>query len=128
MTFDAAIIIFSGLLGFYISWKIYNMFVSLDDAVHLSTFSYYMKKIGAALSTGGVFMFASAVYLNKDVPGKTAPSAQTEQKIQATESRTQDTPIATLPIIEKPQENTPPVPQTESSNNTGSQEADKEKQ
>lgn len=125
---NAAIIIISGLLGVYISWKIYNIFVSLDDAIHLSTFSYYMKKIGAALTTGAGFMFISAMYLSKDVPSKIAPSSQTEQNIQQTENKPQDIPTVTLPIIEKSQENIQPTSQVESTNNTGTQEAEKEKQ
>lgn len=125
---NTAIIIISGLLGVFISWKIYNIFVSLNDAVHLSTFSYYMKKIGAALTTGAGFMFISAMYLNKDVPGKIESSSQEERKIQQTENKPQDIPVVTLPIVEKPQENTLPTSQTESINNTGTQEAEKEKQ
>lgn len=50
MAVGIAIIIF--LLGFKIVWTIFNAFLSLEDAVHLSTFEYYLKKILWGISGG----------------------------------------------------------------------------
>lgn len=40
------------ILGFYVTWKVFHLFISMDQAFELSTFSYYVKKIGACLVVG----------------------------------------------------------------------------
>jgi hypothetical protein len=125
---NTQIIIFTGLVGFYISWKIYNIFVSLGDAVNMSTFSYYMKKFGAAATTSGAFMFITAMYLYKDVPSNKYPPQQVEQTQTQSENKVEESATATTPAIEKPQENTNPTTQNESSVTPVTQEAEKEKQ
>ena len=37
------------IVGFIIPWKIYNLFMSLEDAVHTSPFIYYVKKFSVSL-------------------------------------------------------------------------------
>lgn len=44
------------VLGFLTVWMPYNFFISLQDAVGTSAFSYYVKKITLSLFIGAFFL------------------------------------------------------------------------
>lgn len=67
------------LIAFVVTWKVYNYFLSLNDAVHLSYLQYFVKKFIAS-SIAGVISFFIGMAIFADGPALQAHFAANAAK------------------------------------------------
>lgn len=127
--FDLVIIFGSGLVGFLIAWKMFNMFLSLETAVGLSTFSYYVKKFITSLVVAFISVLFAAGYIGGKKEDKKPPAAKVEEVMQSSKTNIQsnnDYKQSTQEIITEKAVNSNSV--ENNTQNTNALESDKEKQ
>lgn len=81
--------VFFPLIGFVVTWRIYNYFLSLSDAVHLSYFQYFVKKLIASTIVAVITMLISAGFLGEsNQSNQTQPKAEKAVSEQRESTRT----------------------------------------
>lgn len=102
--------VFFPLIGFVVTWRIYNYFLSLSDAVHLSYFQYFVKKLIASSIVAVITMLISAGFLGEPNPTNQAqPKAEkavSEQREQIRNTPKQEQ--TSYPRAEAPAPTCPP--------------------
>ena len=101
---------FFPLIGFIVTWRIYNYFLSLSDAVHLSYFQYFVKKLIASSIVAVISMFVSAAFIVGDYKSNQA-QPHTEKAVSEQREPTRNTPKqeqTSYPRAEAPAPTCPP--------------------
>ncbi|MGV1016820.1 MAG: hypothetical protein ACOYBW_05515 [Fluviibacter phosphoraccumulans] len=76
------------LIAFVVTWKIYNFFLSLNDAVHLSYFQYFVKRLIASIIVAVIAIIIGVVIFEDH------PKSSNSHSVKTSNAENNSTPIS----------------------------------